>query len=59
MVSPAISNNEALIEEVEHFYKSIKENKKTITSGEMGYRVVRILEAANESMRNNGQLVEL
>lgn len=59
MLSPAISNKEALKEEVEHFYNCIKENKNTITDGEMGLRVVRILEAANESLRNNGSLVLL
>jgi predicted dehydrogenase len=59
MISPAISNKEALKEEVEHFYNCIKERKDTITNGEMGYRVVKILEAANKSLKNNGQLVEL
>lgn len=59
MLSPAISNKEALIEEVEHFYYCIKEKKQTITSGEMGLNVVRILEAANESLKNNGSLIKI
>lgn len=59
MVSPAISNKEALKEEVEHFYDSIKNNTKTITDGDMGLRVVKILEAANLSLAQNGQTIPI
>lgn len=59
MVSPSISNKEALKEEVEHFYQSIKSSTNTMTDGEMGLRVVKILEAANQSLNNNGQLVPI
>lgn len=59
MFSPAIDNKEALKEECEHFFECIKQNKPTITSGEAGLYVVKILEAAEKSVKQNGKLVEL
>lgn len=59
MRSPAISNKEALKEEVDHFYHCISEGKQTITDGKMGLEVVKILEAADRSMHNNGALISL
>lgn len=59
MMSPAISNKEALKEEVDHFYKCIVDGTDTITNGEMGLEVVKILEAANQSMKNDGASVSL
>lgn len=59
MLSPFISNKEALKEEVEHFFDSIISKKDTITSGESGAYVVRILEAANKSLKSNGTLITL
>ncbi len=57
MFSPAISSKEALAEECDHFYDSIESNMPTITSGESGLYVVRILEAAGKSLKNNGKAV--
>ncbi len=54
MYSPAIQNYEALASECNHFYDCIINKKQTDTSGESGLYVVRILEAANKSLRNNG-----
>ncbi len=59
MFSPAISNSEALEVECEHFYKSIAENKKTDTSGESGLYVVKMLEAADKSLKNDGKAIYL
>lgn len=54
MYSPAIRNDEALEIECRHFFEQIKKKEKTITPGESGLYVVRILEAANESLRSGG-----
>jgi len=51
MYAPAIDNIEALKIEVEHFADCIKNNKRPITDGEAGLRVVRILEAADKSIK--------
>lgn len=59
MISPAISNKEALKEEVEHFYNSIINKSNTITDGDMGLRVVKILEAANLSLAENGKTISI
>jgi predicted dehydrogenase len=59
MFSPAISNTEALEVECEHFYHSIKNNTKTNTDGHSGLYVVKLLEAANESLRNEGRPIKL
>lgn len=59
MYSPALANKEALKEEVDHFYQSIKNNKNTETNGESGLAVVKIIEAANKSLKNGGVKVDL
>ena len=59
MTSPAISNKEALKEEVEHFHDCIINGKNTITDGEMGLAVVKILEAAMHSLEQNGASIKL
>ncbi|MFP4369722.1 MAG: Gfo/Idh/MocA family protein [Candidatus Kapaibacterium sp.] len=59
MFSPAIRNDEALEVECDHFYDSIKNNKKTDTPGESGLYVVKILEAANESIKRGGEKIRI
>lgn len=59
MYSPSIGNKEALKEEVEHFADCIQNNVNTITDGEAGLYVVKILEAANESIRKNGERISI
>ena len=59
MSSPALSNKEALAWEVEHFAESIISGNPTLTDDNMGVEVVKILEAANKSLRENGKLIEL
>lgn len=59
MFSPAIANDEALEVECEHFYQSIKKGTKTDTDGESGLYVVKLLEAANKSLENNGKSIEI
>jgi predicted dehydrogenase len=57
--APQIDGAEALAVETRHLIDCITNNKKPIADGEAGLRVVRMLEAATESMRNGGRIVEL
>ena len=59
MLAPHIDNSEALRLEANHFVNCIENNSKPETSGESGLRVVRILEAASESMKQKGNPVNL
>lgn len=59
MFAPAITNVEALRTEVEHFADCIMHNRRPLTDGEAGLRVVRILEAADRSLRKGGGKVLL
>lgn len=57
--TPAITNKEALLTECEEFVDAIRNHSSTRTTGEEGLRVVRILEAASRSMKNNGALTKI
>jgi predicted dehydrogenase len=57
--SPKINDTEALQVEVSHFANCIKGLDQPLTGGEQGLEIVRILEAANVSMRNRGSPVDL
>lgn len=57
--TPAIPNKEALLTECEEFAKAIRTHKSTRTTGEEGLRVVKILEAASLSMKNNGAVTKI
>jgi predicted dehydrogenase len=59
MLAPQIDISEALRSEAEHFVRCIAHGETPITGGEAGLRVVRILEAATQSMREHGRPVEL
>lgn len=59
MYSPKVNQTEALSLGVSEFISAIKENRKPLTSGEDGLKVVKILEAAEKSIKHKGQLVEL
>lgn len=56
--APRLDPGEALRAEVRHFAECIKKGSLPLTDGAAGARVVRILEAATESMRNGGRMVE-
>ncbi len=51
MYSPKLENTEALKVEINHFIDCIMNNKKPISDGHLGYRVVRLLELADESLK--------
>jgi predicted dehydrogenase len=59
MWSPNLDMTEALRTEGLHFINCIEKGDRPITDGTAGLRVVRILEAATESMKKQGRLVEL
>jgi predicted dehydrogenase len=55
---PALENKEALQGELEHFLACIRNSEKPLSDGEEGLWVVRILEAADESLKS-GRTVSL
>jgi predicted dehydrogenase len=59
MWAPNLDVTEALKVEVQHFHECITQGKKSSSDGEAGLRVVRILEAATESMAQRGKPVPL
>jgi predicted dehydrogenase len=56
---PKISQKEALSEMAANFIDSIIENTKPLVDGLAGLEVVKILEAAQKSINNNGKLVNI
>jgi predicted dehydrogenase len=59
MWAPQIPLAEALQTEARHFIECIDQQKKPTTDGQAGLRVVRLLEAATQSMTQHGALVPL
>src|SRR5262249_40782660 len=59
MWAPQVEQIEALKAETAYFLKCIQENSKPFNDGEAGLRVVRILEAANRSIRTRGEAISL
>lgn len=57
MWAPQVEQVEALRAETSYFVKCIEENKNPFNDGQAGLRVVRILEAANQSIRSRGEAV--
>ena len=56
---PVLDNKEALMKMAGEFAASIQEGRAPLTDGESGLRIVKILEAANRSLRENGALIPL
>jgi len=56
---PQLEQVEALRAETSYFVKCIEENTMPFNDGNAGLRVVRILEAANRSIRSRGEAVSL
>lgn len=57
--SPKIDGTEALKYVAQEFLSSINENRKPLTDAEAGLRVVRLLEAAQTSIKTGGQTVKV
>lgn len=54
---PKLDEEEALLKEAKHFIACVGGDEKPLTDGQSGLGVVRILEATNESLKNNGKEV--
>ncbi len=59
MWSPNIEPTEALKMEAGYFVDCVRNNKKPFNDGEAGLRVVRMLEAADKSLRQKGRVIRL
>jgi predicted dehydrogenase len=59
MWSPRLEQAEALRVEIGYFVDCISNNKTPFNDGMAGLRVVKMLEAAEQSVRNRGALVQL
>ena len=57
--APKVDATEALKVELEYFVECIREGKTPLNDGAAGLRVVRLLEAAEQSLKHRGQLVAL
>lgn len=59
MYSPKVIQTEALELAAKEFLESISQNRDPLTSGKDGLNVVRILEVADLSLQNKGQLFDI
>ncbi len=59
MWAPQIEQIEALTRELTYFAECILQDKTPVNDGHAGLRIVRMLEAANLSIRKRGELVRL
>jgi predicted dehydrogenase len=59
MMSPALPTREALQTMVEHFLRCVRGEEMPLTGGESGLAVVRVLEAAQCSLRLGGERISL
>jgi len=59
MWAPQLDNTEALQTEALHFIDCIEHNKQPETDGPAGLRMVKMIEAAETSLRDRGRLIEL
>jgi predicted dehydrogenase len=58
VVSPHVENCEPLRKEMEHFAECIQARKKPLTDGESALRVIRLIEAAEKSYKNDGKVIK-
>jgi predicted dehydrogenase len=59
MLSPKLDQTEALAVGTTHFIDCILNDKKPLTDGQAGLNVVRVLEASEISIKNQGRMVRL
>lgn len=59
IISPKVENTEPLKEQCVHFLECLNENKKPLSDGAMGLDVIRVMLAADESLKSNGAPVEV
>ena len=59
MSAPRLDNTEGLRTEALHFLSCINSGSRPESDGRAGLRVIRLLEAAEKSLKSRGQIVEL
>ena len=59
VVIPRLQFDEPLQGECQHFIDCIREGRQPLTDGDCGLRVVKVLQAAERSLRQDGRPVEL
>src|SRR5512143_2012685 len=59
MWAPQVSLTEALQVEARHFLECIEHDRRPVSDGEAGRRIIRILAAATESLAQGGRVVEI
>jgi predicted dehydrogenase len=59
MWAPKVDQTEALEIVCKHFIDCVQTGGKPITNGQVGLQIVRLLEAAQESMARHGEVIEL
>ena len=59
MYAPHVDGTEALSLMVKEFAACITKNRPALTDGEAGLRILRILEAADQSIKNGGMTVQI
>jgi predicted dehydrogenase len=59
MVAPKLDDAEALKTECKYILNSIRTGQRPINDGEAGLRIVKIIEAATESMKKKGAAISL
>jgi len=59
MFSPKVNQTEALGLGTQEFISAIQENRQPLTNGKDGLAVIKLLQAADLSLNNKGQIVEL
>ncbi len=59
ILTPKVDISEALKTEVEYFTYCVLNNKKPINDGDQGLRIVKLLKAADKSLKSNGKYVSL
>jgi predicted dehydrogenase len=57
--SPKLEKNEALETEISYFSDCLSSNEKPLNDGSQGLAIVRLLEACDMSLSQNGKLVDL
>ena len=59
MWAPKVEQTEALRNEISYFTECVRNDKRPFNDGEAGLRVVKMLEAADQSLRERGKVVQL
>jgi len=59
MIAPKVAHGEALAVEAKDFISCVKNRKTPLSDGLAGLRVMRILEAAQESLHNEGRRIAI